>query len=251
MIRFYYKNNKHIFVDAIEDEDLMLCPECTLPNHSDAISCVGCKHQFIGEDNIWACASEIIQCQDCQSYCTTDYAKCPVCDKTLLETHTEEFDNNSLHHYCIICPNCGTKNEQDADNCTNCNKSLENVDPVDDDLQHYESAECCQSIQISVENFKTRERKTLTVNPETYIIVGREEELGEQLQDCARVSRLHCLIGILGQNIYIVDLSSCGTFIDGIRAVKGYKTPLRTGAQVILGAPTVSESKAAVFVFNY
>ena len=241
----FNKGDKQDAVEAAEDEELKICPDCTLPNRPDVDRCKSCNHDFMGEENEWARASEIKQCKGCKRYYNSSrYHECPNCSH---ETIVGKDDDSSLHRWRIICPKCKTENEPDAKCCKNekCKKSFEDVDPID------VSAARGESIQITVENFVTRKKRILTIKSDSYILVGREEELGDQLEDCMKVSRLHCLIGILGQNVYIVDLSSNGTFIDGIRAIRGFKTYLQSGVQVILGSSKVSEDKAAGFTITY
>ncbi|MBR5974818.1 MAG: FHA domain-containing protein [Clostridiales bacterium] len=239
MIRFYYPEDKNIAVDADENDELQLCPVCTLPNLSSVSECIGCTHSFVGEDNDWHRASAIVQCPDCSCYCAETAVECPNCGRRMQKTDY------------LICPKCKTKNPQFAEKCSNpdCGASLEDVDPISD------SDELSDCVEVTFMDARSKKTESLIIQPGTYTLVGREENLSGILRDYPRVSRLHLLIGIENQNVYIVDLSQNGTYIGAQRAERGSRTPLLSGTTVTLGvplgAPEVAEAKAAMLVISY
>jgi len=248
MIRFYYPEDKDIFVDADEREELQICPVCTLPNLPNVSECVGCTHSFVGEDNDWHFASAIVQCPDCSSYFAETSVECPNCGRKIQNSE----ETVTKQEYYVICPQCKTKNPQYAARCSNpdCGASLEDVDPPMSDFDVLSD-----SVPLTILDARSHKSESLIIRPRTYTLVGREESLSGILRDYSRVSRLHLLIGIENRNVYIVDLSQNGTYIGAQRAERGCKTPLISGTTVTLGvplgAPEVAEAKAAMLVISY
>ena len=247
MIRFYYPEDKNIVVDADEHEELQLCPVCSLPNLPSVSGCVGCTHSFVGEDNEWHIASAIAQCPDCSCYFAETAVECPSCGRRMRETENA----GTTKEYYLICPKCKTKNSRFAERCSNpdCGASLEEVEAICD------SDELSDSVEITFMDARSNKTESLIIRPGTYALVGREENLSGILRDYSRVSRLHLLIGIENQNVYLVDLSQNGTYIHSERAERGCKTPLHSGETITLGvplgAPEVVEAKAAMLVVRY
>ena len=66
----------------------------------------------------------------------------------------------------------------------------------------------------------------------------------------AQHARLFWQEGSGGAGCYVVDDSTNGTFVDGVRCPRGVQTPLRSGAVLSLSSPDPSSEKALAFLFT-
>lgn len=256
MIRFAFRNNQLQFVEAEDHEQLKLCPQCTLPNHENARVCVDsdCRYFFGAEANEWLEATEIVQCESCGAYMSRGAAVCPECGTQFGHTADNIPGETPLRSEFYVCPKCGRRNPPSVDVCQNpdCGASLEDVDLTLEVIsQNGDPESSVLDLCVTIENAKTREKTTAAVKPDAYLLIGREEMLGAQLENCEYVSRLHCLVGAIGDSLYLVDLSSGGTYIAREQLPRGRKVPIKSGTMVFLGAPSLTDDNSAAFVFTY
>lgn len=247
MLKFQYEKDGELgVIEVAEDDELQLCPECSLPNIATP-RCRRCNHRLLGEDNEWIRASDIFQCS-CGQFIKRGTDVCPNCGENLV-VHVNE-DPKFVEY--LLCPECGRRNPITEDVCQECGSSLEEVDPSCEDIpQNNEKATTGNSVCVELTNLKTWKIARLTLRPEEYVLVGSEETLSEWLQDCGWVSRLHLALGCSGDKAYLVDLSRNGTFVDKVRVCRGRKVSLNSGMQITLGAPTASSEKAASLRIDY
>lgn len=135
----------------------------------------------------------------------------------------------------IVMCSCGRFLPNTADECPECGRTIT--------LQE-------KPLRITFKNMSSGLVTNLSLRPEECVVIGRGKLLNDQLADCGSVSWAHLILERSGNNAYIEDISSCGTFINGERVPKGDTILLPPNALIGLAGPSLVSNETALFRVN-
>ena len=243
-----FSGNKSVDnVTTVNDNDeVQLCPSCSFPNYGNARECADCGYPLQDENIRWLRASLVKKCDnpECGHYLCIKDRKCRKCgqssERTVISPQPAPTDEEN---YMLVCPRCQTKNPANVSECISCGFSLEDIDPT------LSTAEAPVSVQL--ENVRTRQRATISINPGDTVTIGRQHQLSDQLANTGYVSSEHFIFSYHDGSLWLTDKSRNGTYIDGTRLQTNVEIPIPKGTVVVLGDPSPSELLAACFMITY
>lgn len=98
------------------------------------------------------------------------------------------------------------------------------------------------TVQYRLDNLEIKERST-TFSPKTDVSIGRDAAVCSLVfPETGTLSRVHCKIFSMGRDVFVLDMSSNGTFVNGKVVGKSNRRVLRSGDVVSLMNPQLPES---------
>lgn len=248
----FQSNSKPDVVVTVSDrEEVQMCPKCTFPNNATARVCVDCGYPLQDGTGRWIPAKLIQKCTnpECSAFVCIKDSKCKKCGAST----TEPVDNQQtatpidtperMSTYVLICPNCDTHNPANAENCSSCGFSLEDVDPTDEEEQ-------CKII-VQLENIRTQKRVSVTLKDGEQVMLGKKGMLSDQFANTIYVSGTHLYLSFNQGDLWIRDESRNGTYIDRARLDKGIDIPICSGTVFGMGDVSASCLNAAFFKLTF
>lgn len=118
-----------------------------------------------------------------------------------------------------VCENCKHHNPIDNLECEKCGFDLSFCIPVSED--NLIQKKCLRSLSDGEE---------IVLKEET--LIGRDGVNADYFEKSKYISRRHATIYIENDNVFIIDASTNGTFINGKRMEKMIKQPLHIGDKI-------------------
>ena len=195
-----------------------LCPMCNTKNQPSVLECTECGNDLMGikllDD---AVVAKVDDCPEIQNKITKS-ALVRICD-------------------------CGAENEVSSRKCTVCGEDISDIIPVPAQNTHQDycltSVDGCCKLQLAC--------------PGSHII-GREHELAGYLSNKPFVSRLHAIITVTVDGVYVENRSRAnGTFLNNEKLNDNMAYKLCEGDEIGLGgfcANQLRQNHAAYFVMG-
>lgn len=95
---------------------------------------------------------------------------------------------------------------------------------------------------VSISDIISPEAARVTFTPATDVLIGREPTCQLSFPDCQQISRLHCKIFSMGRDVFVMDTSSNGTYVNGALVGKGNRRLVRDGDLIAAINPKLPES---------
>lgn len=125
-----------------------------------------------------------------------------------------------------LCDNCGHINDVSSLECEKCSFDLTFVVPT----IYKNNAIASENNALNVWTFQAIDDKAVEFIVDKTISIGREYDiLQEYFNKSDFISRNHSRIFIEDNTLFIEDLSTNGTFLNGIRIIKSQKTEINVG----------------------
>lgn len=257
MAEFFGTINKNAHVVVDDHVEVPMCPNCTFPNTTTAIKCENCNYPLQDVRIRWVKAGLIRRCPNpsCTDFVRVTDKTCKKCGHDVhaageSSAKAAPAAEESEQIYGKICPACRTKNSAVADNCIACGAELPLLPEA---LDNGDAKECSCPAVISAcfENIRTGCRTYLKVPTDGDLMIGLLGHLSDQFAGADFVSREHFHLIRKLDSIYIKDTSSNGTYINGVRLMKGKEYALASGTVIGLGDPSFDEHLAAFIKISY
>ena len=134
---------------------------------------------------------------------------------------------------CRICDNCGTQNDPGQLECTKCGCDLSFLPITWVDESSSESSDSTEQKEETVNTgwgILAKDNPDISLQIKDQVMIGREEDiLNNYLSSSTYVSREHATLSVEQNELYVVDASTNGTFINGNRINKLKKYKLEKG----------------------
>eukprot|EP00388_Colpodella_angusta_P029984 GDKK01018239.1.p2 GENE.GDKK01018239.1~~GDKK01018239.1.p2 ORF type:complete len:137 (+),score=7.19 GDKK01018239.1:84-494(+) len=96
---------------------------------------------------------------------------------------------------------------------------------------------------FTLESLEDKASGSRSFDPSKDVSIGRDVDTCQiAFPDFATVSRVHCTIFSLGQDVFVTDVSSNGTFVNNKLVGKGNRRMLRKGDVLCVVPPQIPES---------
>lgn len=246
--------NPQVITTVDENIEVQLCPKCTFPNYPTARGCADCGYPLTGSNIRWIKAALVRKCPvpDCGAFGSVRDRVCRKCRQAPEQTAAQPIPAASSAtisagtEYILLCPQCGHSNAASVSSCTACGYPLDDVDPVS-------AEQVAQPVIHTVlfENIRTYRKTTVELEDGREIVIGKSACLAEQLETAAYVSSEHLNLVYRNGQLWIMDCSRNGTYINGARLMKAQQIPLVSGTVVGLGDSSAGTLKAAFFRITY
>lgn len=262
-MKFQGTKNKKLLIVVDDKDEIPICPRCGFPNSKSAQNCEECaSYPLLDDGNVqWIRAGLLThKCPNpnCSAYLTDTDVICKICGYELQKEEEQPTvpaaESTPMHPvYVRICPVCHTENSPTAKKCSNinCKADISDVFPEAKGHQACGALNVDDPISIHLRNIRTEQTVELKISVDDDLMIGRCGLLAEQLQEEDYVGREHFHLMRQGAEVYIRDESRNGTFINGVRLIKGQKLLLQSGVVIGLGDSSPSECLAAFFEVSY
>lgn len=216
-------------------EQWKICPACGEKNSPGSMECAACGYDLMSTPVVSAEAAEAAEAAK------TEPEPGP-------EPSPAEAENNPApgpSEFVKICP-CGAVNPPQARKCLRCHEDISDILPTrrqqPEPAQrepHFQLKDPVTGVQFSLQPGVT--------------VIGREAQLGEQLQDKPYVSRIHAKLTLEAGKCFIENLSHTNyTFVNNKKIPEG-RFELQPGDLIGLGGIQVDgnfQQQAAYFVLE-
>lgn len=127
-----------------------------------------------------------------------------------------------------VCENCNFHNNINNLECEKCGYDLSFIIPINEEeiVNNCEFTSVSGEINILSNWILESLDKQLVINIVNGLIIGRDGVNTEYFDKSKFVSRKHAIFYIENNNLFVVDASTNGTFINGKRLEKLKKTPI-------------------------
>ena len=180
-------------------------------------------------------------------YCETDLTSVKVVEDTAEKSPAAETNQApvSVKTELVRICECGAENAPQARKCKVCGEDISDIRPV--------QAEKHETKVLSYELKSLDETCSVTID-KPLVVIGREAELKEYLQAKVYVSRQHAKLTVVGDKVFIENLSHTNkTFLNNEEIPQDVSALLQNGDEIGLGGKVVQgnrQEKAAYFVFG-
>lgn len=93
-------------------------------------------------------------------------------------------------------------------------------------------------------------RANVVVFGEDGVRFGRDRSCSDVVLHSSSISRLHCVLSVMSDEVYVHDKSSNGTFINGSRVGRGRRSLLQPGDVLCFVNPVLTEAGQFAYVFT-
>lgn len=196
-------------------------------------------------------------CPECGKHNSPNLLECRYCeaDLTGVKVVDSKDEQNAFESACRevlpvetelvrICE-CGAHNVPQARKCKACGEDISDIIPIQVEKEAkksfaYELRSCDGSFSVTIDK--------------PIVVIGRESEFKEYLQQKVFVSRRHARLTVVADKVFVENLSRTNkTFLNNEEILDGTPTAIQNGDEIGLGGKVIDGSRqdqAAYFIFQ-